>query len=94
MADIVRARLRIQTANDIPPANMTLRTDRPNPTRSEMSAIVLGVFTLGQGKPCTLYAWIERRSSEYFDGPGQGWGVELCTYAACRDFNTWTRRPR
>jgi len=94
MADRLRARLRVDQARDIPPAGVTLRTDRPNPTPSERSAMVMGVFSMGPGKACELYAWIERRASEYFEGPGIGWGVELCTFAACRDFTAWVRRDR
>lgn len=90
----IREKLRARQAQELPPDNLTLRTERPTPMPSERVATVQSVFALGAGVPCPVYAWVLRREDAYFAGPGQGWPWELLCYAACRDFLSWARRAR
>lgn len=94
MVDAIRARLRARAIQDLPPDNLILRTDRPNASVGQRQSVVSGVFNLGPGLPCPLYAWVLRREQAYFDGPGVEWSHEEITYAACRDYDVWTRRTR
>jgi hypothetical protein len=88
----LRERVRAKAAEDLPPDMMVLSSERPVISRSEMAATVAEVFGMGPGTPCPLYAWVLRRESAYFAGPGHLWPFEIICYAACRDFLRHARR--
>jgi len=43
----------------------------------------------GAGRPCPLAAWMVRRESAYYDGPGRTWACAAFAYAAARDAVCW-----
>jgi hypothetical protein len=43
----------------------------------------------GAGRPGPLAAWLVRRESAYYDGPGRTWDCAAFAYAAARDAACW-----
>ena len=43
----------------------------------------------GCDRPGVLTAWLGRRETAYYDGPGRHWDCGLICYAAARDTACW-----
>lgn len=81
-----------RTHEAIPPDNLPLRSDIPRATPTEMTRDIDQVFAAAGRGPSELAAWVMRRETAYFDGPGRMWTFRAICYAACRDWMAWARR--
>jgi hypothetical protein len=70
----------------LPKDPIPLKMEMPTPGRFLKQRVIDKVYELTGGTVNALTAWIQTRESEYCDGPGQTWSVDICVYAACRDY--------
>ena len=73
----------------VPPDNLPLNSAMPHPTPDDRERVINYIFRQGDSRPCPLYAWVVRRESAYYDGPGRHWDCALHAYAAARDAACW-----
>ena len=71
---------------EAPPVDMILTTVRP---AKVVQAVIDFVWRKCHCGVNPLCAWVVRRESHYFDGPGRTWTMDQITYAACRDAACW-----
>lgn len=69
----------------VPPDGLPLVSVEPRPTPYERKQVVDYLLRQGAGRPCSLVAWLVRRESDYYDGPGRTWDCSAFAYAAARD---------
>ena len=69
----------------VPPADLPLIPVEPRPTPHDRQLVVSYLLRQGADRPGPLAAWLVRRESEYYDGPGKHWDCAAFSYAAARD---------
>ena len=76
-------------AGEIPPDDLPLNSSMPKPTPEERARVIEAMLRQGCDKPGPLTAWLVRRETAYYDGPGRHWDCDLFSYAAARDALCW-----
>ena len=71
----------------VPPDTLPLDAVEPRPTPHERQQVIDYLLRQGAGRP--LAAWLVRRESDYYDGPGRKWDCAAFAYAAARDCSCW-----
>lgn len=61
----------------------------PRPTPHDRQQMIDYLLRQGAGHPCPLAAWLVRRESDYYDGPGRTWDCATFAYASARDAACW-----
>lgn len=73
----------------VPPTDLPLNPVQPRPTPTRRELVIAFLLRQGCDRPGPLTAWLVRRESAYYDGPGRRWDCALHAYAAARDAATW-----
>src|SRR5271168_2108897 len=73
----------------VPPGTLPLNPIMPCPTTSNRELVIGYLLRQGCNRPDVLTAWLVRRESAYYDGPGRRWDCSLHAYAAARDAVCW-----
>jgi len=73
----------------LPPDSLPLNPALPCPTAENRERVIAYLLRQGCDRPGPLTAWLVKRESAYFDGPGAKWDCGLICYAAARDCVTW-----
>jgi len=73
----------------VPPADLPLDPTIPRPTPENRERVIGYLLRQGCDRPGPLTAWLVRRESAYYDGPGKKWDCALLAYAAARDAACW-----
>jgi hypothetical protein len=71
---------------EVPPDDLPLNPATPRPAPMDIEAIM--GFAKRQSHP-RMQSWLEKRESEYLEGPGQFWTCDRRSYAAARDLAVW-----
>jgi hypothetical protein len=79
-------------AGAVPPDDLPLVPVRPAPTPRDRERVIAFLLRQGANHPSPLAAWLERRESAYYGGPGRHWDCALFSYAAARDAGCWQIR--
>lgn len=75
---------------EVPSDTLPLVPVEPRPTpHDERQQVIDYLLRQGAGRPCPLAAWLVRRESAYYDGPGRTWDHATFAYAAARDCVCW-----
>ena len=77
---------------EVPPAGLPLIPVEPRPTPDNRERIIGYLLRQGADRPGPLTAWLVRRESDYYDGPGKHWDCAAFSYAAARDAACWQLR--
>jgi hypothetical protein len=78
----------------LPPSNLPLDPRPPRPAPADRERLLAYLLRQTGARPGPLAAWLVRRESAYFDGPGNAWDCALLAYAAARDAACWQLAPR
>lgn len=70
----------------VPPDGLPLDPVEPHPTPQHRQQLIDYLLRQGAGP---LGAWLLRRESDYYDGPGRKWDCSTFAYAAARDAACW-----
>jgi hypothetical protein len=68
---------------------MPLNPAMPRPTPENRERVIAYLLRQGCDRPGALTAWLVRRETAYYDGPGRQWDCALHAYAAARDAACW-----
>ncbi len=74
---------------EVPPDSLPLVPVEPRPTPHDRQQVIDYLLRQGAGRPCRLAAWLVRRESDYYVGPGRSWDCAAFAYAAARDAACW-----
>jgi hypothetical protein len=72
-----------------PPDDLPLVTTRPQPATYCRELVIHYEARQTDNRTGPLAAWLARRESRYYDGPGAGWDCGDLAYAAARDAACW-----
>ena len=73
----------------VPPADLPLNSVMPRPTAARREAVIAYLLRQCCHQPGPLTAWLVRRETAYYEGPGRHWDCGLLAYAAARDAACW-----
>ena len=73
----------------LPPADLPLNPSQPRPTPANHEALIGYLVRQVGERSGPLTAWLVRRESAYYDGPGRHWDCAVITYASARDAACW-----
>jgi hypothetical protein len=73
----------------LPPGTLPLNPVMPRPTPHDRERMIAYLLRQGCDRPGPLTAWLVRRETAYFEGPGRHWDCALHAYAAACDAACW-----
>jgi hypothetical protein len=73
----------------VPPADLPLNPKKPRFTQEQRAKFVDYLLRQTGDQPGPLAAWLVRRESAIYDGPGRKWDDAEINYAAARDAVCW-----
>lgn len=73
----------------VPPFGLPINPNMPRPALENRERVIAYVLRQGCDRPGSLTAWLVRRETAYYDGPGRSWDCALHAYAAARDAACW-----
>ncbi|NBR87118.1 MAG: hypothetical protein EB141_18590 [Verrucomicrobia bacterium] len=76
-------------SGEVPPDGLPLIPVEPRPTPATRQLVIDYLLRQGADHPGPLTAWLVRRESDYYDGPGKHWDCAAFAYAAARDAACW-----
>ena len=73
----------------VPPSDLPLVRRRPDPRPQDRERVIAYLRRQAADRPGRLSAWLVKRESDYFAGPGRKWDCGFLAYAAARDAGCW-----
>lgn len=73
----------------VPPCDLPLIESEPHPSLSDRERVIRYLLQQTDDRPGPLSAWLVRRETTYYDGPGSKWDCSSLAYAAARDAACW-----
>lgn len=76
----------------VPPTDLPLNPLVPKPSLQDRERVIAYLLRQGCNRSGPLTAWLVRRESAYYEGPGRHWDCALHAYGAARDAACWQLR--
>ena len=73
----------------VPPCDLPLDPVMPRPSPANRERVIRYLLLQTGNRPGPLSAWLVRRETSCFDGPGRKWDCSLLAYVAARDAACW-----